>query len=519
MTLNRRRLRSSYKSHRSGKDKHFGLSRSYSQANYACLILMAFLASLSLLDWPRELAGFLLTAAGIMPIILQSIARRTLYYSDPSIILGCMWVLAAGLPAIAPFLYLDPIWNKISEGSLTEATRWMYRSWVLIALGYWSVRCIILRPNIGKKAEEGRTHRHTNRLRVLVGIVGFGASVAYVVYTGAQAYSHIGDFASTSTLHQIIHELRRLSIIYIALYFHAKSNQHLLSGERYLLYLILGISSIIFISTASKGVLIELRAMWLLGRGSDQSKNLRSLRTIVTIIVLLCIVYFVFSWVTAYRVALLETISITSGSIGAVISLQLDAATQAFFEVFSFSDEANNQYSGSSILDRLGYVTALATLFDITNGQSPYEHAYETLLTPLYAILPRSAFSEKAQFFGSGEFAQLLGWDFGGFSVTLPGGLFWTWGYEGIVLSMFLIGIVLGLLTRRARLDGVRAFFARALLFSLTLYLMNIGQTIQPIIIGSTRIIVFLLILDLILRMRGKQSRNIPTRTLGAGSE
>lgn len=515
--MNRRRLRSSYQSHRAGKEIYIGPSHSYSQANYACLIWVAVLAGLSIYDWPREVAGLLLTAAGIMPIILQSLAKRTLYFSDPSIVLGCMWVLAAGLPTLAPFLYLDPIWDRISEGSLTEATLWMYRSWVFFALGYWFVRCISLSPNIGQKPTEVRTQPHANRLRVLVGIVGFGASIAYVVSTGAQAYSHIEGFASTSTLEQIIHELRRLSIIYVALYFHAKSNQHLLSGERYLLYLVLGIYFIIFISAASKGVFIELLAMWFLGRGHGQPSKLGFLRTTFIIIVSLCVVYFVFAWVTAYRVALLEIVIGTKGSIGAALNLQLDTAKQAFFEVFSFSNGANNQYSSSSILDRLAYVTALATLFDITRGQSPYEHAYETFLTPVYALLPRSVFGEKAQFFGSGDFAQLLGWNFGGFSVTLPGGLFWTWGYEGIVIPMLVIGLVIGILTRRASMDGLRALYARILLFSITLYLLNIGQTIQPIIIGSTRIIVLLFILDLILRVTRKQSPNIPARNCGDG--
>ena len=477
-------------------------------ANRLIFAWTALTAMPGILDLSREAAGAWLIALVTMPVLAIWLSRRTLIIADPIIVVGMMWMLAAGLPAVAPELYKDPIWVRISQHSLETATLWMYRAWSVCSLSYWLVKSLparLLRP------KPASAYAHVDRLRVGIGVLGLGASATYLMMTGGQAYSNIEGFASVSTLDQIVHELRQLSKIYIFLYFYARGQGRLLVREHWLLYGILAIYGLILTASASKGIAIELIAMWVLGNGARGQRG-NVARELTLSIVALTLTYWIFLFVTAYRVELQALVSQPAASFSEAFNRQLTAAELAFNKVATGQPigSIDDPYNVNSMFDRLGYVSAFATLLDITHGISPYENAFESFLTPVYALLPRDIFDEKAQFFGSGEFAQLLGWKFGGFSVTLPASFFWAWGFEGMLPAMAVLGMCLATLGRRGEFDDLPGLFAKVLLVSVVLSLLNVGMTFQPIIISLVRVAVFLVALNLIVRLALSEQSQAP---------
>lgn len=408
-----------------------------------------------------------------------------------------MWVLAASLPVLAPWLYKDPIWRNLSPQSLEAATLWMYRAWAICSVSYWSVKCL---PEPERPQFSFVAIAYNDRLRIAVGSVGLFASLIYIVLTRGQAYSHIEGFSSTSTFDQIIHELRQFSKIYVFLYFFERSRGHLVPHEFWLLSGTLMVYTVILGASASKGVAIEFVAMWALGSAAGATRR-QFFKELTTCIIGLTLLYWIGIYITAYRVEIKASATAPTTSIEQAIDVQFHAATQAFRHVSTATADGSKEdpYDINSMLDRLGYLSAFAMMLDITDGVAPHENAFESLLAPLFAILPRSLFLEKANFFGAGEFAGLLGWQFGGFSVTLPGSLFWAWGFEGLMLAMAMLGIVLAALGRRARQADFAGRLAQVLLISMVLFLLDVGQYFQAVVINCVRIMLLFTIINCVV--------------------
>ena len=452
----------------------------------------------ALLDLPQQFAGLGLVALVAFPVVAAWLVRRTLIVSDPVVVVGIMWVMAAGLPALAPDFYADDIWQRLTAHSLDSATIWMYRAWAACSLAYWTIRSLpapFSPPlSVGKMDIEDKT-------RVAIGLVGLAACVLGVLMSGAQSYSHLDGFSSTTTVDQIVHELQQLSKIYVFLFFFARGRGRLFPRERWLLYSILAIYVVIMGAAAAKGVIIELIAMWVLGNAAGAARG-NVLKELVVGGIALTLLYFSFIWVTAYREELRSQVSAPSSSITEAFGHQVDAAGRAFGTVLSGDSVGGveNPYDLGDMLDRLAYVSAFSLLLDVTAAQSPYENAFESFLAPLYAILPRNLFDDKAQFFGSGEFAQLLGWQFGGFSVTLPGSIYWAWGFEGIVPAMLGLGAALAVLARGGDRDGPSGLIARVVLMCLVLALLNLGTNMQSIVVSSGRVALLTALIYMLVR-------------------
>jgi hypothetical protein len=377
------------------------------------------------------------------------------------------------------------------------ATLWMYRAWAVCSLAYWSVRSLPARPT-------GPIPRHliarVNRLRVAVGVVGLVASAGFIVMTGGQSYSHIEGFASTTTLDQFIHHLRQLSKIYIFLYFYARARGGLLEREHWLLYAILSIYALIFIASAAKVVAIELIAMWVLGNAAGGHRG-KIARELILAAIALTLTYFIFLWVTAYRQELFVLVTHPAASFSEALDRQIQAATLATERVVSGQQigSLDNPYDSNSMLARLALVMSFATVLDLTGGMSPYQHAWQSFLTPLYAILPRNMFEDKVQFLDSAELAQMLGWKFGGFSVGLPASLFWAWGFEGMLPAIAVLGVVIAVLARRGEQDDLTGLFSKVLLMSMMISLLDVGIQFQPIIISLVRVAAFFAVLNVVV--------------------
>ena len=110
----------------------------------------------------------------------------------------------------------------------------------------------------------------------------------------------------------------------------------------------------------------------------------------------------------------------------------------------SGSDKLQTDISGEDIASRFAApMFSFTNLLRFTNGHSPYEYAWESLLVPAYSILPRVLVPGKPVFFNSSRYAaEYYGWTNGGISVSLPGSLYYAWGYPGILFGMFCLKII-----------------------------------------------------------------------------
>jgi hypothetical protein len=338
-----------------------------------------------------------------------------------------------------------------------------------------------------------------DRLRLFIGGLGLLACIAFVLTTGGESYSHLEDFSSISTFDQIIHEIQQLSKVYIFLYFFARGRGRLLRADHYILIAIVAIYVVIFAASSSKAVAIELLAMWVLGNAAGAVRG-NLIREMTIGAGALASTYLIFYFVTAYRLELVQLVSTPAKSYSEALSTQLSAFEAALTKVMSGQPVGStyNPYEIGSIFDRLGLVTAFAQLLEMTGSSSPYEHAAVSFMAPIYAVLPRASFSEKVQYLDPGRFAQMLGWQFGGFSVTLPGSLFWAWGFEGIVPSMMALGAFLALASHRGRGDGPGAMIWRVPSTLAVLDLLDVGTSFQPIIISMVRGLIFVCILRVV---------------------
>jgi hypothetical protein len=466
--------------------------------------VLVVLASLpALLELPREGAAIGLAALVLIPYAIESMRTRRLIVADSFIFIGFMWVLSASAPVLVPIVfpdvYTDPIWHKLSAGSLDIATLWMYRGWAACSLAYWGLRAMQpLHQSAPVRPQEVELEQ---RVRLLIGGFGLIASISYIVTTGGQSYSHIDGYASNNTLDQIVHEVRQLSKVYIFLYFQARGRGTLRPVEGRLLLATLLVYAVIFAGSSSKMVAIEIAAMWILGNAAGVARS-QIMRELLIALFALTAIYWIFQFVTAYREELDLSPPKPNAEISEVVSAQWNAADRAITAITSGQrlSGAEDQTS-SAMADRLAYVSAFATILALTSGDSPYENAVESFLTPVLAVIPRDFVGTKVQFFNSGFLAAMLGWKFGGFSPTLPGTLYWAWGYEGVVLGMAALGGFIAYASGRGGRDDILGLVWRAVSIRLVLSLLNVGLDFQGIVIGCVRTVLFLIVIVWIAKL------------------
>jgi hypothetical protein len=463
------------------------------------LKLTLLAAAPAVFDLSRELAGVGVAALVLLPMIAISVARRQLLVVDPIIVLGLMWISAVSLPVLLPGLYENSPWY-VTPQSADLAAIWMYRAWAGMTVAYWAARVFF---RVRHRLPAPRELALEDRMRVLVGVVGFTASATFTIMTGGQSYTHLDLGRSTSTAQQIVHELQQFAAAYVFLYFYARGKSRLVPHEGCLLLALLSGQVLLFTASATKLAALQLLAAWLLGYAAGKKRS-NLARELGIGVVLLVVTYFVFDLVTAYRIEIKSHGANPNAPFADAISLQLDAIQAAVADVIEGKElgDENDPYDARSMLDRLAHVKSFGMLLDYVNGYSPYENAYASLIAPIYSLLPRDLISEKVQFFGSGDFARMNGWEFGGLSLSTPGSLFWAWGFEGIVPGMMTLGLILGLLSRGAEKDGPFGLIWRVLAVRMILDLLDLGIEFQPFLISLNRSFLFLLVF-LMLAMAG----------------
>jgi hypothetical protein len=351
-------------------------------------------------------------------------------------------------------------------------------------------------------------------MRVLAGIVGLIGSSLFIVMTGGQSYTHLEGFATASSLAMVVGELKIFALIYIFLHFHARGRGRLLTGESHLLLAILGVQILIFGASSSKTGALEIGAAWALGNASGAARNL--LRELAIGAAALGFVYCTFYVVTVYREEIRMRAIAPGAPIGEVVSQQLDAVSVAIEGLIQGRPigYGDDRYDSGNMLDRLAHVGAFGMVLDHTAGYPPYENAWTSLAAPILAFIPRDLVGEKTAFMNSGAFAaQFLGWEFGGLAISLPGSFFWAWGYEGIVFGMMGIGVLLAALYRGLANDGPTGLIAKASMLRLVVAMLDVGGEFQPLMIGLTRTLAFLMVIWIIarhLRFSGRPSAARP---------
>jgi hypothetical protein len=132
------------------------------------------------------------------------------------------------------------------------------------------------------------------------------------------------------------------------------------------------------------------------------------------------------------------------------VRAQVELFGEAVLMLGENEDSDELQRVGESATQRLSSLSALSRVLSYLGGSPSYDHLQTVPLVPLYAILPRDMVENKVTYIESGEFARLNGWKFGGISVTLPGSLYWTAGYFGVIVGFVVFGLLYGWMWRRA---------------------------------------------------------------------
>jgi len=482
---------------------HFvsGARSHYSERDVSLIALVAaILASLpAFFDLSREAAGLGILFALVLPVVAVPIVTGRFTSVDPVFFIGVMWLLAVTLPVLSPNLYRDRLWTSVSPHSLDIAALWMYRGWAVFGVAYWAGRLAL--RNQSKVLAKGEKSL-VNRVRVIIGLVGLGGAIAEILVTGGQDYSFVESGRQTSTYFQVLFELHRLAPVFVLLHFYSRGRGGAVSnGETWLLVAVLGAQALYFLASGTKFVPMELVVAWILGSMSGGVRP-KFVRTAILALAAVALAYGSFFVVTAYRKEMIIRPMDSTATLSETIDLQIGALSAAIDSVVAGRElgAAENEYDTTSILDRLGYLTAFGALLDYTEEMSPRENAWSSLATPVFAVVPRDLLGAKAQFLNPGRFAQMMGWRWGGFAVSTPGSLFWAWGFEGIVFGMMGLGLAFGLVVSGSVGEGVPSILMRATMVRMIMEFMDVGREFQSIVIGSTRTFLITLLIVYLVR-------------------
>jgi hypothetical protein len=244
--------------------------------------------------------------------------------------------------------------------------------------------------------------------------------------------------------------------------------------------------------------MMAMGVVWVLGNATTNSR--RGFKRELLIVAASVIAIFAISYfVAAYRGELISRpIPDAEASVIDVVEFQFDVMTTAIADAVQgkqIGEGFYTEYDNSFILDRFAHLSRFAYFIETVGFSSPYENAYASLIAPAFAVLPRALIPEKVSFFGSGDFAKLVGWSHGGISITTPGSFFWAWGTLGIIAGMAGIGITFAWLRSRIREDNSQTIIWRTIMILAVVDLLDVGITFQAAIITATRTLILLQLL------------------------
>lgn len=414
--------------------------------------------------------------------------RREILIADPIVILGLAYVLAASLPFLLSGLYIDQSWTLFGGEFADVAAAWMYRGYAAMVLAYFFMTFVLSRH--ARAATVPDHPAVTSRFVTIIGYLGITGSLLMLLMFGGplETFQETAFTAQASTFRQIADSLNFIGFAYVYLYRLLKARGITTVQHRYLLIAIVGIQVIFIVGAGSKATVISLLIMLLLPTGHERSAAERQSPWRQTAILAGAVtgVYFTFHVITAYREIMRTAVVLTSAGGFERFLVQAESFALALQMSVGLAPAGEAVVQTGNIFDRFAYVGSFGRVLLHTGGVPPYEAAFESFLLPLYAFLPRDLL-DKPIFFGSDDLARLEGWEFGGISVTLPGSLYWAWGYTGIIAGMALIGVLLGWVVSKAHASSRANIHVHLLKALFIVILMDVGFAFQPLIVNFIR--------------------------------
>jgi len=446
----------------------------------------------------------------VAPTLASWKETRRLLVADPIVVMGFPWILAVTLPVLVPSLYKDRMWYELSPEILDYAALWMYRSWAASNVAYWLGR-VLIRERTPRPATMF-DYRVQVLMRRWIGVLGVLGAVAYIVFTGGYTHSILEETAvQDSTAKQILLLFMELSYAYVFLYFHARGRESLQALDRHILLAVLGVQGIIFITSGSKYTAMILAAAWLLGNATAMRRS-GFLKEVGWVAAGIGAIFAISYMTAAYRGELVSRpLPLENAPVTQVLAFHFDVIISAIETILEGGDIGKGYYTNYDakyIFDRFGHLSSLAFFWDEVGLDPPYENAISSLLAPVYAFVPRSLFPSKPHYFGSGDFARYIGWEYGGVSITTPGSFFWAWGYVGIIVGMAGIGLAFAWLWMRSIGDDTTALIRRTVMTGALLKLLDVGVTFQMVLVPVTRNLALLLFLRWLIRLQLTNGRN-----------
>ena len=233
--------------------------------------------------------------------------------------------------------------------------------------------------------------------------------------------------------------------------------------------------------------------------------------------VVLAFIYLIFTSVSIYRDIVKESLPDNKGDPIETLNFQVSGFSKALgiialntLQMHDPHESAIEQIQTINMLTRMGSgVYELASLFRLSNFESPHENEYSSLLFPVYALVPRSVWPSKPVFFDSAEHASYYGWSWGGLSVSFIGSLYWAWGYVGICCGFAILGIISGVLVGWAQQSGFRNPLASGIMVLFLLSIIYPGLTFQVVFINLVRYTLIFLAIDTYFKIMNRSNQTL----------
>jgi hypothetical protein len=429
----------------------------------------------------------------LVAFVLLGISRRGGFFLSAAMLVIVAYVFAYPLEVLFDDFYSGP--RPISLESLEYGTLWALRGFCAFAIGYTLVLSLPRNPKaeISGDAEwvRGRISYTVYILTAIGWLVAlswalsvalFGISLTFVEGDSVSVESAAGTLQQALGL---VGSLRQPFLLgFLILYYWRMTDRHL----SLLFWILVGISVVEIVTIGSKASIIRGVVIVLLA-GSVLPIRL-NLRQAAIGAGALLVFYGAFLIITEYRALILA--EHYAGRNVFDIAVQTEAFGQALMASAPFVDAnegRETEVKAKDVFSRLGHGTTFSDLLEHTGRMSPYEHAWESVLAPVYAVVPRFLLPDKPEFFSSGSNAsEYYGWKYGGISVTLLGSFYYAWGYAGIVLGMACIGGWLAFVETKARRRRILSPHWLILLVITVFMLLDVGVTFQPILINLVRV-------------------------------
>lgn len=471
---------------------------------------LAGVSALSLLDLSGEVSARLFL---IVAFVLWGISRRSEFFLS-----AAMLVIAAYVLAYPPELLFYDFYSgsrPIALESLEFSTLWALRGFCAFAVGYSLVLPLSRNPSWEiRRDPEWFRERISYSVYILTSIgwlvalswalsvALFGISLTFVEGDGVSAESAAGTLQQALGL---VGSLRQPFLLgFLILYYWRMTDRHLTM----LFWILVGISVVEIVTIGSKASIIRGVVVVLLV-GAVLPIRLNFKQAALGAGALLAF-YAAFLVITEYR-ALIRS-DYYAGRNVFDIAVQAEAFGQALLASAPFVDAQagrETEVKAVDVFSRLSHGTTFSDVLEHTGRVSPYEHTWESILAPVYAVVPRFLLPDKPEFFHSGRNAsEYYGWRYGGISVTLLGSLYYAWGYAGIIFGMACVGAWMALVEMKARRGNILSPHWLVLLVLTVLMLMDVGVTFQPILTDLVRVALVLWVLHFVYpSLRGVMRR------------